>query len=115
MASTCTNECLSCSDIREIASASDVGFINENFASLKADLDAALAFIKLYLVKDGCSKDTLDANFGCVTNVRDCCDDPTSAMPRESVEAMIRKLIAEQHSCENKKLPRECDYVPQRR
>lgn len=113
--STCSNECLSCSDIREIASTSDIGFINENFASLQADLDKALEFIKLYLVKDGCNTNTLDANFGCVVNVKDCCDNPSSAMSRGAIEAMIDQKLAEKTSCKTKKLPRECDYLPQRR
>ena len=115
MANNCADECLSCSDIREIASASDIGFINENFASLQKDLDAALEFIKLYLVKDGCSSNTIDANFGCVTNVKDCCQDASSAMPRAAIEDLIDKKLADKSSCKSKKLPRECDYLPNKR
>ncbi len=116
MANNCSTECLSCGDIREIASTDDIGFINENFASLQKDLDTALEFIKLYLVKEGCSDNTIDANFGCVTNVRDCCGDPTSAMPRDAIEAMIDKKIADRHSCGYKKdFRRECDMLPIKR
>ena len=114
MANTCDNTCLSCSDVREIASAADIGFINENFAQLQKELDAALSFIKLYLVKDGCSDSTIDANFGCVTNVKDCPCDPNTAMPRDAIEAMIREMLADKNSCKTKKLPRECDPLPRK-
>ena len=112
MANTCDNSCLSCSDVRTIASAADIGFINENFAQLQKELDAALTFIKLYLVKDGCSDNTMDANFGCITNVNDCPCDVTSAMPRSAIEAMIDEKIADRHSCDYKQnLRRECDML----
>ena len=113
MANTCDNSCLSCSDVREIASVADIGFINENFAQLQKELDAALTFIKLYLVKDGCGDNTIDANFGCMVNVKDCPCEDSSAMPRSAIEAMIEEKLAYKSSCEYKgQVRRECDPLP---
>lgn len=85
----CTSVCYSCRDIRTIASATDIGFINENFAALNDRIDKLCALLDKYITLDG-----LDANGQCLTNVKSCPDDPHSAVPVSAVQELIRAALA---------------------
>lgn len=92
--SNCREECFSCKDIREIADTQDIGAINENFDTLRDQVQDLCDKLNLYITTTG-----LDADGKCVTNVKDCCDDPSSAMPRSAVEEMIRDMMTTKTTC----------------
>lgn len=87
MADNCREECFSCRDIREIADTQDIGAINENFDTLRDQVQELCDKLNLYITADG-----LDADGKCITNVKDCCADPSSAMPRSAIEDLIKSL-----------------------
>lgn len=92
--SNCREECFSCGDIREIADTQDIGAINENFDMLRDQVQDLCDKLNLYITNAG-----LDADGKCVTNVKDCCEDPSSAVPRSGIEEMIRDMMTVKTTC----------------
>lgn len=90
MATTnCTSSCFTCANIRTITDAAQVGYINENFAALREQLEKLCALVDKYITVNG-----LDANGQCVTNVKYCPNDIHSAVPISAVQELIREALA---------------------
>lgn len=94
MANNCKDECFSCRDIRELADTQDVGALNENFQTMRDEIQALCDKLNLYITLAG-----IDADGKCITNVKDCCDDPSSAMSRSGIEELIREMCKPKKTC----------------
>ena len=92
--SNCREECFTCGDVREIADTSDIGSINENFDLLRSEVQSLCDKLNLYITNAG-----IDADGKCITNVKDCCDDPSSAVSRSGIEEIVRDMLPTKKAC----------------
>lgn len=96
MATTnCSSACFTCASLRTITDAAQVGYINENFAAIREQLEKLCALVDKYITVNG-----IDANGQCVTNVKYCENDPHSAVPISAVQELIRAaLLSDSTQC----------------
>ena len=90
MATTnCTSACFTCANIRTITDAAQIGYINENFAAIREQLEKLCALVDKYITVNG-----LDGNGQCITNVKYCPNDIHSAVPVSAVQELIREALS---------------------
>ena len=95
MATTnCTSACFTCANIRTITDAAQIGYINENFAAIREQLEKLCALVDKYITVNG-----LDGNGQCITNVKYCPNDIHSAVPVSAVEELIRVALNGSNKC----------------
>lgn len=89
-----TTTCNECGQLRSIIANDDntvdIGPINENFALCCGRLEKIESQLSAMFNDDG----NLDMAKKCITNLGDCCDDPTSVITKDYLETAIRMMVA---------------------
>lgn len=93
----CGNPCQTCAQIRQITGSTplDIGLINENFKKLSEQYETLCMLVNQFLNKDS----GIDADGFCITNVKDCKDDPNSVVPRAALKQLILDTVAAKNTC----------------